>query len=226
MSSPSPRAALLADPAGSFSHNRILAQALPLFATQGYGGVTMREIARAAGLTIGTLYHYFAGKRALYLAVLDWAYGRAATHWSKEVLHGSADPHEKLQTYLREYCAFVAANHDFVRLIKREQLEGDAEQMELQASTLFAQQYQATVDLCAELAPGRDPTLLAHSLLGMVLHHYEVRALRPFFPHYRPEHDDPERVATHVLGILTQGMGARPAGSGPDRGAASPETSP
>ena len=38
------------------SHDRILEQALPLFATEGYGAVTMRTIARAAGLTIGTLY--------------------------------------------------------------------------------------------------------------------------------------------------------------------------
>lgn len=205
MSSPAPQILPAADPAEQLSHERILVQALPLFATQGYGGVTMREIARAAGLTIGTLYHYFPSKRALYLAVLDRAYGKAARHWSQEVLHGPDDPHQRLATYVREYCAFVADNHDFVCLMKREQLEGDAEQMELQAASLFASQYQATVELFAELAPHRDATLLAHSLLAMVLHHYEVRALRPLFPGYRPEHDDPERVAEHVLGVLLHG---------------------
>lgn len=214
MSSPAPQAVHADDPAELLSHDRILTQALPLFAIQGYGGVTMREIACAAGLTIGTLYHYFPSKRALYLAVLDRAYGQAAAHWATDILHGSDDPQEKLRIYVSEYCAFVAANHDFVRLIKREQLEGDAEQMELQANTLLAQQYRATVDLFAEIVPNRDPTLLAHSLLGMVLHHYEVRALRPFFSDYRPEHDDPQRVATHVLSVLTQGMGAPQATTG------------
>lgn len=216
MSSPAAQTLHTDDPAELLSHDRILTQALPLFATEGYGGVTMREIARAAGLTIGTLYHYFPSKRALYLAVLDRVYGKAAKHWSNEVLHGPDDPQERLEIYLREYCAFVAGNHDFVRLMKREQLEGDAEQMELQANTLFARQYQDTVDLFAELAPECDPTLLAHSLIGMVLHHYEVRALRPLFPGYRPEHDEPERVAAHVLSVLTRGMGGRPtkAGSG------------
>lgn len=216
MSSPAPQTVHADDPAELLSHDRILAQALPLFATQSYGGVTMREIARAAGLTIGTLYHYFPSKRALYLAALDRAYGQAAAHWATEILHGPDDPQEKLRIYVREYCAFVAANHDFVRLMKREQLEGDADQMELQANTLLAQQYQATVDLFAELAPDRDPTLLAHSLLGMVLHHYEVRALRPLFPGYRPEHDDPERLATHVLSVLTQGMSGPQAVAGAD----------
>lgn len=224
MSSPTPLTVHVDDPAERLGHDRILTQALPLFATQGYRGVTMREIAHAAGLTIGTLYHYFPSKRALYLAVLDQAYGRAAAHWATEILHGPDDPQEKLRIYVREYCAFVAANHDFVRLVKREQLEGDAEQMELQATTLFAHQYQATVDLFAELAPNHDPTLLAHSLLAMVLHHYEVRALRPLFPGYRPEHDDPERVAAHVLSVLTQGMGGRAAGAG--RANPSEETTP
>ena len=216
-SSPASHPLRAEDPAELFSHDRILAQALPLFAAEGYGAVTMREIARAAGLTIGTLYHYFPSKRALYLAVLDRAYGKAAKHWSNEVLHGPDDPQERLATYLREYCAFVASNHDFVRLMKREQLEGDAEQMELQASTLFAQQYLATVELFAEIAPERDPTLLAHSLIGMVLHHYEVRALRRMFPDYRPEHDEPERVAAHVLSVLAQGMGQGPVKAGSPR---------
>ncbi len=225
MSSPAPQAIHADDPAELLGHDRILTQALPLFATQGYGGVTMREIARAAGLTIGTLYHYFASKRALYLAVLDHAYGQAAKHWASDVLHGPGDPHERLATYLREYCAFVAGNHDFVRLMKREQIEGDAEQMELQANSLLAQQYEATVDLFAELAPDRDPTLLAHSLLAMVLHHYEVRALRPHFRDYRPEHDDPERIAAHVLSVLTQGMGGRPAEPGADCAFSFKETS-
>ncbi|HMM72944.1 MAG TPA: TetR/AcrR family transcriptional regulator [Rhodocyclaceae bacterium] len=193
-------------PAESLGQDYILEQALPLFAAQGYGAVTMRMIARAAGLTIGTLYHYFPSKRALYMAVLDRAYGRAAQHWAQEVLYGSDDPNARLATYVREYCAFVASHHDFVRLMKREQLEGDAEQMELQARSLFASQYQATVDLFAELAPQRDPTLLAHSLLALVLHHYEVRALRPLFPGYKPEHDDPAHVAEHVLAVLLHGI--------------------
>jgi AcrR family transcriptional regulator len=201
MASPAPQTAN-----ESLSHDRILEQALPLFATEGYGAITMRMIARAAGLTIGTLYHYFPSKRALYLAVLERAYGRAARHWSQEVLHGPNDPRERLATFVREYCAFVESHHDFVRLMKREQLEGDAEQMALQARSLFASQYQATVDLFAELAPQRDPTLLAHSLLGLMLHHYEVRALRPLFPGYKPEHDDPACVAEHVLAVLLHGI--------------------
>lgn len=190
-------------------HERILERALSLFASEGYSAVTMRAIAQAAGLTIGTLYHYFPSKRALYLAVLDRAYVKVANRWSQEVLHGPSDPYERLATYVREYCSFVADNHDFVCLMKREQLEGDAEQMELQAKTLFAQQYQDTVELLAELAPEHDPTLLAHSLLGMVLHHYEVRALRPLFPGYCPEHDEPGRVAAHVLGVLAGSLGRR-----------------
>lgn len=39
--------------------------ALDLFARQGYHGVAMPVIAQRAGVSIGTLYHYFPGKEAL-----------------------------------------------------------------------------------------------------------------------------------------------------------------
>lgn len=189
------------------TRGRILAQALPLFADQGYRGVTMREIAAAAGLTIGTLYHYFPGKRALYLAVLEQAYRGAAREWAS-VLTARRSPLERLRTYVRQYCAYVADNPDFVRLVKREQLEGDDEQMALMARTLFAEQHAATAGLLGEVFPDRDPTLLVHSLLGLVLHHYEISALRRHFPDHAAAHDDPGLLAEHVLELLLRGLPA------------------
>ena len=58
-----------------------MANALPLFADHGYSGVSMRAIAAAAGLTIGTLYHYFSNKEALYLGVLQASYASCAEQW-------------------------------------------------------------------------------------------------------------------------------------------------
>jgi AcrR family transcriptional regulator len=43
--------------------------ARPLFAQRGYAGVGTEEIARAAGVTRGALYHHFDGKRELFEAV-------------------------------------------------------------------------------------------------------------------------------------------------------------
>lgn len=45
--------------------------ALELFTAHGYRGTSVREIARAAGVNEGLLYHYFANKSELFAAVLE-----------------------------------------------------------------------------------------------------------------------------------------------------------
>ena len=66
MSGPSPRTRL---PAAQ-RRERILESALALFAEHG-PNVSVGELAKAAGLTRTVLYHYFASKEELFLAVLE-----------------------------------------------------------------------------------------------------------------------------------------------------------
>jgi AcrR family transcriptional regulator len=49
----------------------LVAAARPLFANRGYARVGTEEIARAAGVTRGALYHHFDGKRELFEAVYE-----------------------------------------------------------------------------------------------------------------------------------------------------------
>src|SRR6476661_4313334 len=42
-----------------------------LFGERGYGGVTLDEVAAAAGVTKPVLYRHFPSKKALYLALLE-----------------------------------------------------------------------------------------------------------------------------------------------------------
>jgi AcrR family transcriptional regulator len=53
------------------TRERILDVAEALFATRGFTGTSMREIAGAADLTAASLYNHFEGKEALYAAVLE-----------------------------------------------------------------------------------------------------------------------------------------------------------
>ncbi len=45
--------------------------ALRLFSRQGYRGTSMRDIAEAAGLSTGNVYHHFPDKETLFRALLD-----------------------------------------------------------------------------------------------------------------------------------------------------------
>src|SRR5215475_1832147 len=50
---------------------RILASARRRFETYGYRRTSVAEIARDAGIAVGTVYRYFAGKEAVFLAVVE-----------------------------------------------------------------------------------------------------------------------------------------------------------
>jgi AcrR family transcriptional regulator len=58
---------------------RLLQVALPLFAREGFGGVSVRQIAQAAGVTTPSLYHYFGSKRGLYLRLVHELIERRST---------------------------------------------------------------------------------------------------------------------------------------------------
>ncbi|WP_029476116.1 TetR family transcriptional regulator [Deinococcus frigens] len=52
---------------------RIGQEAARLFVASGYHGVSMREVAEAVGVTKPALYHHYADKESLFLAMLDGA---------------------------------------------------------------------------------------------------------------------------------------------------------
>jgi AcrR family transcriptional regulator len=60
-------------PAKGALRAKLIAVALDYFATRPYDEVTVGEIAQAAGVAHGLLFHYFETKRGLYLAALEHA---------------------------------------------------------------------------------------------------------------------------------------------------------
>ncbi|MFD3568010.1 TetR/AcrR family transcriptional regulator [Streptomyces sp. NPDC058667] len=60
------------DPAKHQARRRhILSAATGLFAAKGYERTTTAEICKAAGISAGSLFHYFPNKRAIFFAVFD-----------------------------------------------------------------------------------------------------------------------------------------------------------
>jgi len=60
-----------AEAAAPTTRERILAEALDLFAQSGYGGASMRELARRVGIRESSLYNHFAGKAAILEAIVS-----------------------------------------------------------------------------------------------------------------------------------------------------------
>jgi AcrR family transcriptional regulator len=58
-------------PKSEQSRRQVLDAALALFSHQGYRATTMREIADAAGTSIGNVYHHFSDKEAIFRTLLE-----------------------------------------------------------------------------------------------------------------------------------------------------------
>lgn len=89
------------------TRQRILDAALDLFAQNGFAGTSVRQLAREVGLRESSLYNHFAGKEAIFGALID-AYGPAS---SAERLRGPAfralrdDPDAFCRLYASELLA-------------------------------------------------------------------------------------------------------------------------
>lgn len=53
------------------SAEEVLRAALDLFARQGYGATTMRQIAQRAGTSLGNVYHHFRNKEEIFATLID-----------------------------------------------------------------------------------------------------------------------------------------------------------
>jgi AcrR family transcriptional regulator len=80
---------------GAATARRIYLVALDLFRSQGFAETTMRDVARAAGLSLGAAYHHFASKDSILLAYFD---EQVSAHeaLSEERLRGVEDLRERL----------------------------------------------------------------------------------------------------------------------------------
>jgi AcrR family transcriptional regulator len=70
----------------------LVAAARPLFAERGYAAVGTDEVARAAGVTRGALYHQFAGKTELFAAVFEQVEEEVAERIGAGLLEAGDDP--------------------------------------------------------------------------------------------------------------------------------------
>ncbi len=94
----------------------LLREARRLFATLGYGGVGLDQIASATGVTKGALYHHFTSKADLFgvvLAQVQAEVGDAVA--AAAVAEPEADHWDQLRTGCRAF--LVASTHPDVRQI-------------------------------------------------------------------------------------------------------------
>ncbi len=93
----------------------ILAAATALFAAHGFRATTMQAIAARAGVSVGYLYKHFAGKDAIFTAILTSHLDRI-DELAAEVRQRGLPPLEELRRSLEAIAAHFNANRDVMRI--------------------------------------------------------------------------------------------------------------
>jgi AcrR family transcriptional regulator len=82
---------------GRATRSQLIEVATGLFADHGYEGTSIEAVLAAAGVSRGALYHHFAGKEALFKAVLEAVSDRVTAEVT-EAVSDCTDPVDALRT--------------------------------------------------------------------------------------------------------------------------------
>ena len=95
---------------------RIFEAAVQAFAREGYAGVSMNQIAAAAGITKPVLYDHYASKQELYVAVLEGVRDDLLSR-GKVISERVSDPEKRFQAAVAAFFQAVADRPEAIRVL-------------------------------------------------------------------------------------------------------------
>jgi AcrR family transcriptional regulator len=168
-----PLTAVVTTEAAPTTREQILVAATHHFAERGYDGTSLNDIADAVGIRRPSLLHHFPSKEALYREV----FGRAVLDFAERVelaVQGNREGWLMLEHVLSAAFDFFVQNPEFVRLVRREQI--DASRGVDLGAALQPYFRRACKFLSNEMAAGRfrkqDPEHLILSGYGLLLSYF------------------------------------------------------
>lgn len=175
----------------------ILTAAARIFAEKGYHNASIRDVARAAGVSLSGLYYYFQSKEELLYLVQENALA-ALTSRLESRLTEVVDPELKIRILIENQLTFFVSNMAEMKVLSHEadSLSGHYRRL---VSARKRHLTSVAADVLRELRPANDfdPRVATFALFGM---------LNWLYNWYRPERDAPiERLVDEMTRIFLFG---------------------
>jgi AcrR family transcriptional regulator len=155
---------------GEATRQHLVAIATRLFTERGYEPVSIEAILAETGMSRGSLYHHFAGKEALFTAVLEATEARIAAT-VMQAARGIIDPVERLRAGCTAWLDLAAADAGVrqIALIDAPSVVGWAKWREIDARYAFGllRAGLATIASTGSLST-KNVDLFAHALLAIL----------------------------------------------------------
>jgi AcrR family transcriptional regulator len=177
----------------------ILRTAAAIFAEKGYHQASIRDIARATGVSLSGLYYYFDSKEELLFLIQDHAFGTLLANLER-LLDGAEEPHRRLKLLIENHLAYFVGNKAEMKVLSH---ESDSLTGEFRRGVNAKKRRltQVAMEILRELRPRGDEADLrvaTFSLFGMMNWLYNW---------HRPEADPPvEKLAEEMYRIFLHGF--------------------
>lgn len=149
----------------------ILKTAAAIFAEKGYHSTSIRDIARATGMSLSGLYYYFKSKEELLFLIQDYCFGTLIDE-CKRLLSGVDDPVHRLRLLIENHLNYFVNNMNEMKVLSHEanSITGDSFKKVNAKKRLYV---DLLISLLGEIAgihrlKGLDIRVAAFSLFGMM----------------------------------------------------------
>lgn len=184
----------------ALGRDKLLETAGALFAAAGFDGVTTKQLAAEAGLSIGALYHHFPTKHAAYCAALEWGVSRVAPP-DPAVFGESGEPRVQLDTLVAWFCSVISAPAIESQLLRLELLDPH---LEIRLSNLapFSLAFARFQVLMHRLAPDADADLVVAAIVSLSFGFSRLGGLQLQVPDFVRKMQEPAAVAKVVTQLI------------------------
>jgi AcrR family transcriptional regulator len=185
--------------------SNLLAAARSAFLAKNYAEVTMDEIAEAAGVTKGALYHHFQSKEALYLEMMH-ADLREKRQLFCSALERPGTAWERLRRLTLRFLELPPETRDLIKLVRR-----DINIFRDPVREQLVRAYQATLPqpIEAVIREGIEQGELAPSDARLLSWIYVAIVEVMLTPYAATRYEDDEAMVGAILDLFFAGAGQR-----------------
>lgn len=183
---------------------RLLSTAARVFADKGYHATTMRDLARATGMSLAGMYYYVRGKDHLLFLIQERCFNQVLAGAEAAIADGTG-PGDRLARFIRHHVRFFTRHMSEMKVLSHEARSLNGARLE-RVNRVKRRYVELLTTLIGDLdtdGDGKpDPRIATYALFGM---------MNWIYTWYDPKGPvSPEALAEHFAQLFLTGAAASP----------------